>query len=147
MLQGDGVLERGVNTEALGRRSWPSALRRTAQRSPARENARVAGGTPYEIWYTADCSEWTVLRITLETGSRRIKGQDAWAKEPFPTVHARVKQARERSALGGGPDDDVVHVDRGRLFDRESDGPGDRVGRDRDVVPHLRDLCSDLAVG
>lgn len=66
MLQGDGVLERGVNTEALGRRSWPSALRRTAQRSPARENVRVAGGTPYEIWYTSDCSEWTVLRITLE---------------------------------------------------------------------------------
>ncbi len=51
------------------------------------------------------------------------------------------------SALGGGPYDDLVHVDGRGLFDGERDGPGDRVGRDRDAVAHRRDLRSDLAVG
>lgn len=83
------------HTKALGRRARPSALRRTAQRAPARENVRVAGGTPYEIWHTSDCPEWTVMQISLEAGSRRIKEQDAWAKELFPTVHERLKQAAE----------------------------------------------------
>ncbi|RUP92346.1 hypothetical protein D8M27_10565, partial [Corynebacterium pseudodiphtheriticum] len=59
---------------------------------PARENVRVAGGTPYEIWHTSDCPEWTVMQISFEAGSRRIKEQDAWAKELFPTVHERLKQ-------------------------------------------------------
>jgi hypothetical protein len=62
---------------------------------PARENVRVAGGTPYEIWHTSDCPEWTVMQISLEAGSRRIKEQDAWAKELFPAVHERLKQAAE----------------------------------------------------
>ncbi|GGU10815.1 hypothetical protein [Streptomyces lateritius] len=62
---------------------------------PARENVRVAGGTPYEIWHTSDCPEWTVMQISLEAGSRRIKEQDEWAKELFPTVHERLEQAAE----------------------------------------------------
>jgi hypothetical protein len=35
VLQGDGALERGVNTEALGRRSWPSASHRWAAPGPS----------------------------------------------------------------------------------------------------------------
>ncbi|WP_167469584.1 hypothetical protein [Streptomyces rubrogriseus] len=35
------------------------------------------------------------MQISLEAGSRRIKEQDAWAKELFPTVHERLKQAAE----------------------------------------------------
>ena len=35
------------------------------------------------------------MQISLEAGSRRIKEQDEWAKELFPTVYERLKQAAE----------------------------------------------------
>ena len=50
------------------------------------------------------------------------------------------------SVLSGGPDDDLVHVDARRLLDGEGDGLGDCLGRDRHLVSHLCDLCSDLRV-
>lgn len=53
---------------------------------------------------------------------------------------------RAGSVLGGGPYDDLVHVDGCRLLDGERDGLGDRLRRDGHPVTHLRDLCSDLRI-
>jgi hypothetical protein len=60
---------------------------------PGRENVCLGVGTPYQMWHTPDCPRWTITQIEWEAGSRRIKEQDAWAKEVFPAAHQRFKQA------------------------------------------------------
>ncbi|MFE9181684.1 hypothetical protein ACFYN5_36360 [Streptomyces sp. NPDC007126] len=57
---------------------------------PGRENACLGVGTPYQMWHTPDCPQWTIMQIEWEAGSRRIKEQDAWAKEIFPAAHERL---------------------------------------------------------
>lgn len=37
--------------------------------------------------------QYVIMRINWDAGSRRIKEQDAWAKEIFPAVHERLQQA------------------------------------------------------
>ncbi|MDX3131396.1 hypothetical protein PV367_16795 [Streptomyces europaeiscabiei] len=60
---------------------------------PSPENARVGGGTPYEMWHTPDCPTYVIMRINWEAGSRRVEEQEAWAKEVFPAAFERLKQA------------------------------------------------------
>lgn len=60
---------------------------------PSRENACVGVGLPIQMWHTPDCPQWTIMQIDWEAGSRRIKEQDAWAKDVFPAAHERLKQA------------------------------------------------------
>ncbi|MFB6772670.1 hypothetical protein [Streptomyces sp. NPDC056337] len=67
---------------------------------PGRENACLGVRTPYQMWHTPDCPQWTIMQIDWEAGSRRIKEQDAWAKEIFPAAHERLKQAAEAAVPG-----------------------------------------------
>lgn len=60
---------------------------------PGRKNACLGVGTPYQMWHTPDCPQWTIMQIEWEAGSRRIEEQEAWAKEIFPTAHERLKRA------------------------------------------------------
>ncbi|MFD7206284.1 hypothetical protein [Streptomyces sp. NPDC059893] len=45
------------------------------------------------MWHTPDCPQWTIMQIGWEADSRRIKEQDQWAKEVFPAVYERLRQA------------------------------------------------------
>ncbi|MGC5041046.1 hypothetical protein ACLQ2C_36525 [Streptomyces sp. DT73] len=45
------------------------------------------------MWHTSDCPQWTIMQIGWEAGSRRIKEQDAWAKDVFPPACERLMQA------------------------------------------------------
>lgn len=45
------------------------------------------------MWHSSECPQWTILPINGEAGSRRIRQQDAWAKDIFPVAHERLKQA------------------------------------------------------
>ncbi|MER6237655.1 hypothetical protein ABT185_16560 [Streptomyces clavifer] len=63
------------------------------QAGPRPENACVGVRTPYEMWHTPDCPQWTVMQIGWEAGSRRIKEQDAWAKDVFPPAAERLMLA------------------------------------------------------
>ncbi|MFF7369778.1 hypothetical protein [Streptomyces tricolor] len=60
---------------------------------PSPENACVGVGLPIEMWHIPDCPQWTIMQIDWEAGARRLKEQDAWAKDVFPAVHRRVQQA------------------------------------------------------
>ncbi|MFL0021400.1 hypothetical protein ACJBCE_00465 [Streptomyces sp. NBUL23] len=60
---------------------------------PGRDNVCLAVGTPYQMWHTPDCPQWTIMQIDWEAGSQRMEEQGAWAKETFPTAHERLKQA------------------------------------------------------
>ncbi|WP_327669459.1 MULTISPECIES: hypothetical protein [unclassified Streptomyces] len=60
---------------------------------PSRENACVGRGLPIEMWHTPDCPQWTIMQIGWEAGTRRVKEQDAWAKDVFPAAHERLAQA------------------------------------------------------
>jgi hypothetical protein len=46
-----------------------------------------------ETWHTPGCPQYTVDRILLEDGARRVKEQDAWAKSAFPAAHERLQAA------------------------------------------------------
>ncbi|MEU4617426.1 hypothetical protein [Streptomyces umbrinus] len=48
---------------------------------------------PIQMWHTPDCPQYVIMQINWESGSRRVKEQDAWAKEVFPAAHARLQQA------------------------------------------------------
>ncbi len=49
--------------------------------------------TALSMRHMPDCPQWITTQIGWEAGSRRIKEQDGWAKEIFPTAHERLKQA------------------------------------------------------
>lgn len=40
-----------------------------------------------------DCPAYTVDQILLEDGARKVKEQDAWAKEALPAAHQRLLDA------------------------------------------------------
>jgi len=44
--------------------------------------------------------------------------------------------------LRSGSDNDLVHVDIGRLLDRERNGAGDRIRRNRELLPRLGELAA-----
>ncbi|MGA5508940.1 hypothetical protein [Streptomyces umbrinus] len=48
---------------------------------------------PIQMWHTPDCPQYVIMQINWESGSRRVKEQDAWAKEVFPAAHERLQQA------------------------------------------------------
>lgn len=60
---------------------------------PGPENACVGARMPIQMWHTKDCPQYVIMQINWESGSRRIKEQDAWAKGVFPAAHERLKQA------------------------------------------------------
>ncbi|MBB5940314.1 hypothetical protein [Streptomyces zagrosensis] len=63
------------------------------QAGPGARNACVGVGQPIQMWHSPDCPQWTVMQINAEASSRRVKEQDAWAKDIFPTTHDRLKRA------------------------------------------------------
>ncbi|GGU67779.1 hypothetical protein [Streptomyces daghestanicus] len=71
----------------------PGELCPDCEAGPGRENACVGAGTPYEMWHTPDCPQWTIMQIGWEAGSRQSKEQDAWARDLFPAAHECLKQA------------------------------------------------------
>lgn len=40
---------------------------------PGPDNACVGVRTPYQMWHTPDCPQWTVMQISWEAGARRIE--------------------------------------------------------------------------
>jgi hypothetical protein len=64
---------------------------------PGRDNTRVSyvktGGGLSETWHSPDCPALTIMQISFEESSKRVKEQDAWAKDVFPAAHERLKQA------------------------------------------------------
>jgi hypothetical protein len=64
---------------------------------PGPDNTRIVyvktGGGICETWHTPDCPQLTIMQINWEEGAKRVKEQDAWAKDVFPTAHERLKQA------------------------------------------------------
>jgi hypothetical protein len=47
----------------------------------------------HELWHLPECPKYLIERIMLEDGARRVKVQDAWAKESFPAAHERLRAA------------------------------------------------------
>lgn len=72
------------------------------QAGPDAKDARVmrvmkdpATGDFYTVvtWHLDTCPAYTVDQILLEDGVRRLKEEEAWAKEAFPAAHERVLRA------------------------------------------------------
>jgi Na+-translocating ferredoxin:NAD+ oxidoreductase RnfD subunit len=64
---------------------------------PGRDNTRVSyvktGGGLSETWHSPDCPTLTIMQISFEESSKRVKEQDAWAAGVFPAAYERLKQA------------------------------------------------------
>ncbi|MGW3272255.1 hypothetical protein ACWDFH_12385 [Streptomyces kronopolitis] len=63
------------------------------QAGPSPENACLGVGMPIQMWHTLDCPQYVIMQINWESGSRRMKEQDEWAKGVFPAAHERLNQA------------------------------------------------------
>ena len=48
--------------------------------------------------------------------------------------------------LRSGTDNDLIHINIGRLLDRERNGAGYRIGRQRELVPGLGELSFHLRI-
>src|SRR6266478_10175981 len=82
----------------------------------------------------------------------RSRGTNGYLPRPrnsssaAPPSRRDIASSRDRtgasvaSRLRGGADDDLVHIDIGRLFDRERDRAGDRSWRHRELVPRGGEL-------
>ncbi|MFB7669680.1 hypothetical protein ACFC1R_38265 [Kitasatospora sp. NPDC056138] len=78
------------------RRAYPGHTREDCQAGPDSGDIRsirigTAGTT--EIWHTDQCPTYTIERILMEAGAEKAKEQDTKAKEAFPAVHSRLRDA------------------------------------------------------
>ncbi|MFJ4674032.1 hypothetical protein [Kitasatospora purpeofusca] len=46
-----------------------------------------------ETWHTDRCPAFTIERILIEASAEKLKEQEAWAKDAFPSVHRRLTAA------------------------------------------------------
>ncbi|MBB1260173.1 hypothetical protein [Streptomyces alkaliterrae] len=71
---------------------------------PSSDNARIAhvktSGVISETWHTSDCPALAIWWINMEEGSKRVREQDAWAKDVFPAAHERLRRAAAAQPAG-----------------------------------------------
>ena len=68
------------------------------QAGPGPDNSRTLTAGLHrmtEIWHSPDCPQEAITMILREDGARRVKEQDAWAKEHFPAAHLRLTAAAQ----------------------------------------------------